>query len=81
METPTNKPVHEIRVASVKAAIWSNALPNGVRHSVTLTRLYKDGDAWKSSSSFNRDDLLVLGRIATAAFDWIVANQKREPTE
>ena len=81
METLTNKPVHKIRIGNVQAAVWSNEGPIGLWHNVTFTRSFKQGDEWKSSSSFNRDDLLVLARIATAAFDWVAANQKREPAE
>ena len=40
-----NKPVHDIRLGAIKAAIWANSTPKGTRHSVTLTRLYKDGEA------------------------------------
>ncbi len=38
---------------------------------MTLTRSYKDGDEWKSASSFGRDDLLVLGEVTRMAFYWI----------
>ena len=40
-----NKPVHDIRLGAIKAAIWANSTPKGIRHSVTLTRLYKDGES------------------------------------
>ena len=39
-----NKPVHDVRLGAIKAAIWANSTPKGTRYSVTLTRLYKDGD-------------------------------------
>jgi hypothetical protein len=81
MSEPTNKPVHKIRIGSVQAAVWANEGPNGPWHNVTFIRSFKQDGEWKSSSSFNRDDLLVLARIATAAFDWVAANQKREPAE
>jgi len=32
----TNKPTHEIRLGSVRAAIWQNILANGITHSATL---------------------------------------------
>jgi hypothetical protein len=47
-----NRPVHEIRFGHVKAAIWANESDGYVRHNVTLQRLYKDGDDWKTSQSF-----------------------------
>ena len=37
------KPVHEIRMGRIKAAIWANETDNGTRHNVVITRLYKDG--------------------------------------
>lgn len=35
------KPVHEVRLGRIKAAIWANETENGVRHNVTISRLYK----------------------------------------
>ena len=65
------KPVHEIRLGRIRAAIWENATENGTRHNVTLTRLYKDGEGWKDSTSFGRDDLPLLGTVADMAHTWI----------
>ena len=65
------KPIHEVRIGSIKAAIWKNETENGVRYNVTLGRLYKDGDQWKSTDSFGRDDLLVLAKVADQAHSWI----------
>jgi hypothetical protein len=53
----TNKPVHEVRLGSVKAAIWANQTTTGTRHSVTFNRIYKDGDVWSGRR--------VLGFLAT----------------
>lgn len=66
-----NKPIHELRWGRIRAAIWENDTQNGTRHNVTLSRLYKDGDQWKDSTSFGRDDLLVVAKVAEAACDWI----------
>jgi hypothetical protein len=68
-----NKPVHEVRMGRIKAAIWENATPNGSRHNVTVSRLYKDGDGgqWKDSQSFGRDDLPLLAKVLDRAHSWI----------
>lgn len=66
-----NKPIHEVRLGSIKAAIWANDTQNGTRHNVTFARLYKDGDTWKSSESFGRDDLPLLAKVADLAHSWI----------
>ena len=71
-----NKPVHEIRLGAIKAAIWANSTPKGTRYSVTLSRLYKDGETWKRSDSFGRDDLPVVEKVADQAFLWICTSAK-----
>jgi len=62
-----NRPVDEIRLGSVKAAIWRNETERGPRYSVTFERLYRDGNEWKSSGSFGRDELLLLAKVADQA--------------
>ena len=72
------KPIHEVRIGTIKAAIWRNETEAGVRHNVTLSRLYRDGEQWKSSDSFGRDDLLLLAKVADRAHSWICAGQEEE---
>lgn len=62
-----NRPVHEIRLGRIKAAIWENETQNGTRFNVTAQRIYKDGDQWKSSESFGRDDLPLLIKVLDRA--------------
>jgi hypothetical protein len=78
---PKDKPVHEIRLGAVKAAIWKNDTDSGVRFNVTLSRLYRDGEEWKSTDSFGRDDLLLLGKVADRAHSWIHEQTKEEREE
>ena len=65
------KPVFEVRLGRIKAAIWANETDNGVRHNVTITRLYKDGDEWKTSTSFGREELPLVAKVADLAHSWI----------
>ena len=69
MTTSKNAPVDHIRLGAVQAAIWANDTENGVRYSATFERRYFDAKAndWKSSGSYNRDDLLVLAKVADLA--------------
>jgi hypothetical protein len=69
-----NPPVNEVRLGAIKACIWRNETQNGARHNVTVSRLYKDGDQWKDSSSFGRDDLPVLAKVLDRAHTWILEN-------
>lgn len=65
------RPIHEIRLGRIKAAVWENETDTGKRHNVTFQRIYKDGDEWKQSESFGRDDLPLLMKVADMAHTWI----------
>ena len=40
MKNNKQKPIHEIQLGAVKAAIWENTHDNVIRHNVTVARLY-----------------------------------------
>lgn len=70
MSSPTTSPpADEIRIGSIKAAVWENETEGGgVYHSVTFSRLYRTEDGtWRSTSSFRGHDLLLLAKVADAA--------------
>jgi hypothetical protein len=75
-----NQPVHVIRHGTVSASIWRQETEKGALFNVTFQRSYKDKDdeAWKNSTSFGRNNLLVVSLIAARAFEWI-GNQPRQP--
>ena len=70
-ENGKQRPAHEIRLGRIKATIWANQGDNGPWFNVTLSRNYKDGDEWKSSTSFGRDELLTVAKAADLANSWI----------
>lgn len=70
-QSPKQKPAHEIRLGRIKATIWENETEQGTRHNVTVSRLYKDGDEWKQSASFGRDDLPLVAKAVDMAHTWI----------
>ena len=72
------KPISEVRIGRIKAAIWPNGTDGRTRHNVTFSRLYKDGDEWKSTQSFSRNDLLLLAEVADQAHSRIFELQQAE---
>ena len=71
------RPVHEIRLGAVRAAIWQRETESGVRHSVTLERLYKDAEGrWKGSDNLGREDLLLAAKVLDLAHSWICLEAK-----
>jgi len=75
------RPIHEITLGPVRAAIWANETENGVRYNVTFERSYRDGDTWKSTGSFGVNDLLVLGKAADQAHTWILSQPRERPDQ
>ena len=75
MTQNNQKPVHEIRLGTIRAAIWKNDANGYTRHNITLSRGYRDGEQWKDTQSFGRDDLPRVIKCIDAAYDWIFANQ------
>ena len=72
------KPVAEIRIGRVKAAIWPNETEGRTRHNVTFSRLYKDGEQWKTTQSFGSNDLLALAKVADQAHSRILKLQQED---
>jgi len=66
-QTETQKPVDKKRLGSISASIWRNQTDQGVIYNTTIQRSYKDkNDQWQNAESFDRDDLLLVAKIA----DW-----------
>lgn len=66
------RPAREFRLGRIRAAVWLNQSGQGdAWYSVTVTRSYKDGDEWKDTTSYRRDDLPLVAKVADLAFAWI----------
>ena len=74
--TDDNRPIHRIRLSTISAAIFQNESTSGkTYYSTQFDRSYKDGDEWKHTRSFGREDLLLLGKLADMAHTWIHEQQ------
>ena len=76
------KPAYEIRLGRIRAAVWANE--NGqddVWFNATVTRSYNDGDRWKDSNTFRRDDLPVVAKAMDMAYAWIWNRQAATSAE
>jgi hypothetical protein len=66
------RPIHEIKLGRVKVSIWTNCTEAGFRFNVTACRIYKDGDQWKTSESFGRDEIPLICKALDMAHTWIL---------
>jgi len=68
-----NKPVHQIRLSAIRAAIWLNKSEK-TRESwftVTVTRSYHHKEELKDTATFRRDDLPIVSKVVEMAYTWI----------
>jgi len=75
-KSANTKPVHEIRLNGIRASIWRNDTDAGPRYNTTFERSYRDGEQWKTSSSYGATDLLTLGFVAQQALQWIMEQRE-----
>ncbi|MCA9028778.1 MAG: hypothetical protein KDA86_26480 [Planctomycetaceae bacterium] len=77
----SRSPDHVIRFGLVKVCIWKNQTKSGDRHSVTVVRLFRNGDVWQESTRFGRDDLPLLAKAIDQAHTWIFETNQRSADE
>ena len=76
MAQASTKPVKTYRFRGISASVFENhAKANGrdvTFHKVSLQRTYKDGDDWKTTTSFGRDDLPIARLLLEQAWQFIL---------
>ncbi len=79
------KPVHVDRVHGITVSVFENhSTTDGkkvVYYKVAAQRTYRDGDEFKTTQSFSRDDLPVLSTLLLDAFRWIVAAEQHHGSD
>jgi hypothetical protein len=75
-ETKKHAPVAKVSVGLQTASIWKNESEGRAFYNVTFDRRYRDAQSdWKSTSSYGRDDLLALAKLADLAHTKILELQ------
>ena len=74
-------PAHVIRFGLIKGSIWKNQTHAGDRYTVTVVRLYKNGDHWTESTRFGRDDLPLVAKVCDLAHTWVFQNSGSRITD
>ena len=71
MKTTTTK---EIRRGLIIARIRRIRSRDGMRNTISVHRLFSNGDHWKESSRFGQDDLPVIRLVLDLAHTWMLQN-------
>ena len=76
-----NSPVRTFRLKGVKVAVFENPVQNGTLHKVTIQRVYREDQEWKTTASLGRDDLPVATLLLGKAWEFILeAQSSKEAT-
>ena len=73
-----NRPVYTERRGRLDLAIWGNETPNGVRFSTEISRSWKDGEEYQTTTRFDEMDLLYAAKLAQVADDWIADERRKQ---
>lgn len=77
-----NPPVAKIRLGLITASIWERDTDERTFYSVSFERRYRDAEGnWKSSHSYDSQDLLTLAKLADLAHTKILEAQNGETAE
>ncbi len=81
--TPTsNKPVMKFQFRGISASVFENVSKTNGRDSVfykvAIQRTYKDGETFKTTNSFGRDDLPVVSLLAQRAWEYVLTIQSEK---
>ena len=72
-----SKPNKEIRRGLIKVRIWQRKSKNGVRYSLSVVRLFRNGDQWKESTRLGRDDVPLVRLVMDEAYTWLLARERQ----
>ena len=73
-----SKPAKVFRLRGVSASVFANKPPKGRDvpfYKVGLQRTYMDGDEFKTTTSFSRDDLPIVNLLIQRAWEFILETE------
>jgi hypothetical protein len=73
------KPIWEVRLGAIRGAIFENRNGDRSYYNVSLTRRYKQGMEYMTSTTFNGlADMVLVKQAVTQAVDWLAENEGAE---
>ena len=66
------KATMEIRRGLIKVRIWERKSKNRVRYSLSVVRLFRNGDQWNESTRLSRDDIPLVRLVLDEAYTWLL---------
>jgi hypothetical protein len=74
------RPAYEVGLGFIKVRVWFKRTKSAPQHTITVTRLFRNGAEWKESSRFGPDDIPTLNLLLDRALNWIVSASDDRPS-
>jgi len=66
------KPVFELRRGLIKVRVFRKRTNSMLRHTVTVIRLFRNGDVWQESTRYGPADIPLMRLVLDEAHTWIL---------
>lgn len=73
-----SKPALELRRGLIKVRVWQRRSGRGTRFTLSIVRLYRNGDQWKESTRLGRDDIPLVRLVLDEAYMWMLTNGRAQ---
>lgn len=71
-----NRPVWDVRLGSIRAAIFENRNADKTFFNVGISRRFKQGNEWMTSTTFNGlADLALVRQAVELAIEWLATHE------
>ena len=78
--TSSSKPIRVFRRRGLKVAIFENHAADNVFYKVAAPqKIYREGDEWKTTTSYSRDDVPVVQLLLQWAWEFILETEAQPP--
>lgn len=69
-------PEKKFRTGLIQATVWNNHNEKGDYKTVTFEKRYKKGEEWKTTNSFNANDIAKAIVVLTKAFEYVALKEE-----
>ena len=68
----TRQPIHEFRRGLIKVRIWQRSAKRETGYTLTIVRVFRNGDLWQESSRLTADDIPLARLALDEAYTWLL---------
>lgn len=77
--TTNSKPVDKFNIGSIHASVWKNEGKDGAPfYKTTFENRYRQGEEWKTTTSYSQHDLVNLAKVALQAHSAVLKLSRNE---